>query len=185
MTRACCTAPNEGVALSQTLPGTATCAACTCAPVAASGPPALGSGRAQGRRPPPTGSVCMLKEHARGPSAAVRDLPPMGRSHSRRRVTPLVGLCSRRIVRCQKPFGAQARARDCRRNCLKPTMTTPHRSSEDDNSTSTDEHVQAGQRPRTAAATPAAASVQVQSFVLLWLLLLLLLLLVVSVCAQP
>ena len=59
MTRARCTAPNEGVVLSQTLTGTATCTACTCAPVAASGPPALGPGCALGRHPPPAGSVCM------------------------------------------------------------------------------------------------------------------------------
>ena len=95
------------------------------APVASSGPPALGSGCARGRHPPPTGSVCMLREHTRGPSAAVRDLPPMGRSHSRRRVTPLVGLCSRRIVRCQKPFGSQARARDSARKCCKATKISP------------------------------------------------------------
>ena len=103
MTRACCTAPNEGVVLSQTLTGTATCTACTCAPVAAASPPALGPGCALGRHPPPAGSVCMSMCARTRAANNCQGLATAGPESQQHQGPPSTCLCSRHGVRCQNP----------------------------------------------------------------------------------
>ena len=151
------------MALSQTLTGTATHAACrmTCrwlCPVLPCWGAAVPKGDSTLRPKPPTDGVCVLKEHTCGQSTAFTGAfaakgpeppPPQGHPFGRSVLTPQSAV-SRNPQCCEQ--GGQRR---CRKG-LKLTMNTPHRSSEDDSHLCTDRHEQDTQRPRTATATPAA-----------------------------
>ena len=89
-------------------------------------PPALGLGCAQGRHPPPTGSVCVLREHMHagrrqlsraccpraGATAAARSPPWSVRSHATK--------C------CVKNPGAESMRPETLQKCTRATMTSPH-----------------------------------------------------------